>query len=115
MGKYKKSRLNDLFSDWVYQNTRKDNSLTDIDKLWIFEPDYKPVAVFDLKEPGAGITTAQRIAYDWFESKELPVYIVFALLSLKYFRIRRWKSGEEKSGDGSRFIEWINNLKDRLF
>ena len=122
MGKYPKSKLNDAYSNWHWQNQKfKRNSyLSDIDKIWIELRAIKmnelnPIAVFDIKEPNANVTLSEEVLYAWFERKELPVYIVKTNISFIEFTIKRWKNGKTKVFNQDEYIEWINNLSNRIF
>ena len=122
MGKYPKSKLNDAYSNWHWQNQKlnRDSYLSDVDKIWVELRAIKinelnPVAVFDIKEINANVTLVEEVLYDWFERKGLPVYIVKTTISFTEFAIKRWKNEKVKVFNQDEYIEWINELSNRIF
>ena len=131
MGKYPKSRLNEKYSDWHWQAIKRDCYLADIDGFWVETRRGRGlIAAFDLKEPGAKITTTEKIVMDWFQKKGLPFYIVWATLDLAHFKVWRYdfsligeqfnenqfrywaptEKAEIKELNKWEYIEWIQKL-----
>jgi len=117
MGKYAKSRLKDKYSDWHWQNGRfrRDDFLTDIDRIWVEVRGENPIAVFDIKEPGAETTWAESKVYNWLENKGLPVFIINTTQAFQNFKVMRWKSNGTKNFNQDQYINFINNLKSSIF
>jgi len=119
LGKYPKSRLRDKYSDWHWQDPRfkRDAFLSDVDGIWVEIRDGSPriVCAMDLKEPGAEITWAEGIVYNWLEEKAVPVYIVFTTEELKFFTVKRCSNGKTVRFNQEQYIEWDNNLRGRIF
>jgi len=90
MGKYPKSRLQEKYSDWHWQMIEKRCFLANIDGFWIEARKGRGViAAYDLKEPGALITTTEKVIMDWFFKMRLPFYVIWADLDLNDFVV--WK------------------------
>jgi hypothetical protein len=75
----------------------------------------KLIAAFDLKEPGAEVTVAERVVYDWLETKGLPTFIVYTTMSFQNFKVVRWKSGTSKTFSRDEYVSFINNLCNSIF
>lgn len=85
MGKFKNSNLHAEYSDWHYQLTKiaphfQQLWCIDIDRLWVeVDERYRDiVAVCDVKYDNGvdRVTTAEAIAYEWFQKQGVPVFVV---------------------------------------
>ena len=119
MGKFNKSLLNDKYSDWHYRDERfaRNAFLTDVDRIWAELRSGQPslIAVTDIKEPKAEITWTKNATYNWFESKGLPVYVIGTTTKFESFEVKRWRSGIKRIFNQQQYIDWVNNLQNRLF
>lgn len=103
MGKYRKSKLQEKYSDWHYEFLEPNTYLADIDGFWVETRKGRGlVAVYDLKEPYAEITITEKIVMDWFLYK-LPFYIFWVDEELKTFKVLKYYNNclekkEEENG-----------------
>jgi hypothetical protein len=138
MGKYENSEIHDRYSDWHYNLTKIDPkynilTCTDIDttyteegrvgRYWM-EIDWelkKTICVMDLKwmDSDDNVTETAEIAYVWFESKGLPVYIVWIQRDFKLFKVSRFGSEnpakEMNELKYANFLLALRNIKQKLY
>ena len=110
MGKFGKSLLHEAYSSWHWKHSEgllKGCWLTDIDRLWVEVRRGQPKVVYDLKREDDNVTSTEKIVYDWFESKGLPVWL---LTPTKY----DWQSGEIDMWSGWVLKEWKTGEVKRL-
>ena len=115
MGKYGRSTMKDLYSDWHWQIENGEGLfLSDIDGFWVETRKGKGlVAVYDLKEPNADITTTEKIIMDWFVGK-LPFYIIWPSRDLEEFRVMEYtKDSLERQEELE--IDFERNEKLKVF
>ena len=119
MGKYPKSKLNDIYSDWHYnilgkQMNGMDCFLCDVDRLWVEvrnkSGEMRIIAVVDIKEPWNTITPTEKAVYDWFISQDMPVYIVNTSEKLEWFSVLNWKTKLITKFTEEEYGNWIKSL-----
>jgi len=111
MGKYPNSDLHHKYSTWHWDLTKRHPKYkcletTDIDKsYWIeyvWHPEYNCMAeltmIIDLKWmfKGDSTTDGEKGIYNWFLSKNVPVYIVFINQEFTEFKIVNYDTKESQ-------------------
>ena len=119
MGKYPNSEIHAKYSDWHYKLSNIDPKYTrlyqsDIDRLWV-EYDFRRnavVAVIDLKWANSddGMTSTEKGAYEWFESKGANFFIVFVNRDFSIFRVQDSKN-EIKIFNAIEYADWLLSLR----
>lgn len=122
MGKYSNSKLHAWYSDWHWKKCARGSLLCDTDilvlkdggikqRLWMEMRPGTPLAVFDIKQPGDGITSTERDSNHWYEEAGLPVYIIYVegwQRNRPTFTVTRWQSGETRLMVEAEYIRWID-------
>jgi len=112
MGKFPHSNLHSIFSDWHYKKCKSTAYLCDIDRIWVELRESKPKAVFDLKTERDTLSVAGKILGEWFESLNIPFYIVQIRVvgyEQKQFTVYRQKTDTLITLKETEMIQWINN------
>jgi len=110
MGKYPPSKFLDEYSRWHWQKAGMFAHLTDIDRIYIEVRNFKPKIITDIKREGDNITVVERVVYEWFERKGIPVFIVQPDYDFKSFKVTRFKDGKINNWSEWEYIEWLQKL-----
>lgn len=121
MGKYPNSDIHGKYSDFHWNLIKEDIKykklyVADIDRLWI-EYDFfrcAVVGVFDIKyeDTSDTLTPTEKGIYEWFQSKNVRVFLVYISRDFERFRVIN-ETGNEIILDKIQYAEFLLSLRSR--